>query len=184
MFVQFLYFHCLDPLPSSTKVTHMHSFGFRLNIFPQEVRSPCSVYMVPWAALFIKSADFVAITRFITYFFWIVGTVFLLVFLLSVTVTGHGKFQLNIERRKGTRRKYKTQWSTKFAYILKVKQYSKEILLFCHTNMVCINLMIQVINTCQLSFPTLVGRYILNNLSADSIKWIELGIYLDQWFSA
>ena len=73
--------------------------------FPQEVRSPCSVYMVPWAALFIKSADFVAITRFITYFFWIVGTVFLLVFLLSITVTGHGKFQLNIERRKGKRRK-------------------------------------------------------------------------------
>ena len=50
--------------------------------------------------------------------------------------------------------------------------------------MVCINLTMQVINTCQLSFPTLVERYILNILSADSIRWIELDIYLDQWFSA
>lgn len=110
MFFQFLYFHCLDPLPSSYKGNWYAFLWFQSKHFLQEVRSPCSVYMAPWADLIIESAGFVVITRLITYFSWIVGTVFFLVFLLSVTVTGHDKLLLNVEGRKGKRRK-NIKWS-------------------------------------------------------------------------
>lgn len=110
MFFQFLYFHCLDPLPSSYKGNWYAFLWFQSKHFLQEVRSPRSVYMAPWADLIIESAGFVVITRLITYFSWIVGTVFFLVFLLSVTVTGHDKLLLNVEGRKGKRRK-NIKWS-------------------------------------------------------------------------